>query len=339
MELPKCKNIITDFNTEKGTFCTLCNTRSLFEYYGFNLTESMYCGLSSYLGFFYTRENLESKEYLYGRVGNHEVILRNLCKALNINIREKRVQNSEEAWKIAKERIEERIPFLLCVDDFYLEYHLYFNKTHYLRVVDLIGFDEEEGIVFLYDIENRTLSIENFKRARDSKVDGIKIQNMWYEFGFPPEFPSLIEPTKKGIKQTAETMLDKESDGIRLYGIVGIRNFAEDIGGWVKRWGEEELYINIENMYVQINRPGGPTVSRFLFSKFLFAASSILNNKELHKIAKEFMELSRAWEIIGNLFFKWGAGAQDIIPRIQSRLLTIADREENLFTTLKDMVS
>lgn len=338
MELSKHKKIITDFNTQKGTFCALCNTKSLFEYYGYKLSESMYCGLSSYLGFFYTRENLESKETLYGRIGNHEVILENLCNALNVKITEKRIEDDEEAWMFAKESLNRNIPLLLCVDDFYLEYHFYFNKIHYLRVVDLIGFDEKEKIVFLYDIEKRTNSIENFKKARNSEVNGIKNNNIWYEFEFPIEFPPLIEPIKNGINQTVKIMLDEESDKTRFYGIRGIRTFAEDVGEWVKKWGKDELYANIENMYVQINRPGGPTVSRYLFSKFLSEASDIINNKELYKISNEFENISKAWEIIGNLFFKWGAGAYDVIPRIQSRLLKIADKEEELFTVLRNIV-
>lgn len=339
MEVFEAHNkIITNFNTDKGTFCALCNTKSLFEYYGYKLSESMYCGLSSYLGFFYTRENLESKEILYGRIGNHDIILQGLCSALNITLNEKTICDNEEAWILAKERLNKNVPLMLCVDDFYLEYHFYFNKIHYLRVVDLIGFDEGEGSVFLYDIEKRTNLIENFKRARNSEVNGIKTNNMWYEFEFPPEFPPLIEPIKNGINQTVKIMLDKESNKTRFYGITGIRTFAKDVGEWVKKWEKDELYANIENMYVQINRPGGPTVSRYLFSKFLFESSGIINNNELYRIGKEFEEISRAWEIIGNLFFKWGAGADDVIPRIQSRLLKIADKEEKLFTTLRDIV-
>jgi hypothetical protein len=333
------KKIINNFNTEKGTFCALCNTKNLFEYYGYKLSENMYCGLSGYLGFFYTRENLESKEILYGRIGNHDVILKNLCNALNVRIKEKRSQDNEEAWMLVKENVTQGIPLLLCVDDFFLEYHFYFNKIHYLRVVDIIGFDEKEGVVFLYDIEKRTNSIENFKKARNSKVNGMKTNNMWYEFEFPAKFPSLIKPIKNGINQAVETMLYKKSKEPQFYGIVGIRTLGEDIGKWVRKYGKEELYSNIENMYVQINRPGGPTVSRRLFSKFLCEASNIINNKELYKIGKEFEEISRAWEIIGNLFFKWGAGVDGVIPRIQSRLLKLAEKEEHLFTTLREITT
>ncbi|MEW6606875.1 MAG: DUF4872 domain-containing protein [bacterium] len=334
----KYKKIISNFNTEKGTFCALCNTKSLFEYYGYKLSEAMYCGLSGYLGFFYTRESLESKEILYGRIGNHDIILKNLCNALNIRLKERTIYDDEEAWILAKESLNKNIPLLLCVDDFYLEYHFYFNKIHYLRVADLIGFDEKEGVVLLYDIEKRTNSIENFKKARNSEVNGIKNNNMWYEFEFPSELPSLIEPIKNGINQSVKMMLDEESNETRFYGITGIRTFAGDVGEWVKKWGEEELYANIENMYVQINRPGGPTISRSLFSEFLFEASDIINNKELYKIGREFKEISKAWEIIGNLFFKWGAGAYDVIPRIQARLLKIADKEERLFAALRNIV-
>ncbi|MDI6734997.1 MAG: DUF4872 domain-containing protein [bacterium] len=335
----KYKKIISNFNTEKGTFCALCNTKSLFEYYGYKLSEAMYCGLSGYLGFFYTREDIESREILYGRIGNHDIILKNLCNALNIKLNERTIYDDKEAWVLAKESLNRNIPLLLCVDDFYLEYHFYFNKIHYLRVVDLIGFDEKEGTVFLYDIEKRTNSIENFKRARNSEVNGIKTNNMWYEFEFPIRFPPLIEPIKNSINKTVKIMLDKEGNETRFYGTAGIRTFAEDIGEWMEKWEKDELYANIENMYVQINRPGGPTVSRSLFSKFLFEASGVINNKELYKIGREFEEISKAWEIIGNLFFKWGAGAYDVIPRIQSRLIEIADKEEQLFTTLRDIIA
>lgn len=335
----KYKKIISNFNLDRGTFCALCNTKSLFEYYGYKLSENMYCGLSSYLGFFYTRENLESKEILYGRIGNHEKILKNLCNALNVKIREKRIQDNEEAWMLARKSVNKNIPLLLCVDDFYLEYHFYFDKIHYLRVVDLIGVNEEEGVVFLYDIEKRINSIENLKKARNTEVNGRKTNNMWYEFEFPDKFPPLIQPIRNGIRKSIGIMLDKKSDKTRFYGTTGIRTFAEDIGKWMNKWGQEKLYENIENMYVQINRPGGPTVSRSLFSKFLFEASHIINKKELYKIGKEFKEISRAWEIIGNLFFKWGAGGYDLIPRIQSRLLKIADKEEKLFTTLREVVT
>lgn len=333
------KMIISNFNTDKGTFCALCNTKSLFEYYGYKLSENMYCGLSNYLGFFYTRENLESKEILYGRIGNHDIILKNLCNALNIRLNERTIYDNKDAWILAKESLNKNIPLLLCVDDFYLGYHFYFNKIHYLRVADLIGFDEKKGIVSFYDIEERTNSIENFKRARNSEINGIKTNNMWYEFEFPIEFPPLMEPIKNGINQTVKIMLDKESSETRFYGITGIRTFAEDVGGWVKKWEKEKLYTNIENMYVQINRPGGPAISRSLFSKFLFEAGDIIDKKELYKIGEEFEEISRAWEITGNLFFKWGAGAYDVIPRIQSRLLKIADKEEKLFTILRDIVT
>ncbi|NWG08787.1 MAG: hypothetical protein HXX80_00480 [Nitrososphaerales archaeon] len=116
--------------------------------------------------------------------------------------------------------------FLHYYPDLYKKIHV---PIHYILVV---GYDDEEQVVFVHDCSNENLQkvpYDEFEKSLDVKVPGMSKKNTIRMFTLPEKIPSEFEVAKKGFSYKAEKFLNPP---VHLFGILAMRKLADEIFGW-----------------------------------------------------------------------------------------------------------
>lgn len=76
-----------------------------------------------------------------------------------------------------------------------------------------------------------------------------------------------------------------------------------------------------------------------LHFQFLSTISKRLEKPELEKILEELAKITQSWQVATMMFLKGSKKKPEaMLPRIRTRLLDIADREEKMLLELKDII-
>jgi len=131
--------------------------------------------------------------------------------------------------------IEEGRPVVAgALDMYYLHYYpdLY-GKLHVpIHYVLVVGYDDEEQVIFVHDCSHKNVQevpIDEFRKSLDVKVPGMSKKNTIRAFTLPQKIPSEFEVAKKGFSYKAERFLNPP---VKLFGIPAMRKLAEEIFEW-----------------------------------------------------------------------------------------------------------
>jgi hypothetical protein len=124
-----------------------------------------------------------------------------------------------------------------ALDMYYLHYYAdLYRKQHVpIHYVLVVGYDDEEQVVFVHDCSHKGMQeipYEEFEASLDVNVPGMSKKNTMRSFALPQKLPSEFDVAKTGFSHKAERFLNPP---VRLFGIPAMRRLAEEIFEWNNR--------------------------------------------------------------------------------------------------------
>lgn len=342
------KKIIKDIPLyrKEGTDCFLSCLANVLEYSGYHIGFGW--------GFFYWRGDecpLTKGKKGYRISPCKQSLTEDLSKAYSITCKHRNTSDPEEAWRIAKEHLNNNEPLIASIDVYYLPYHHQYQQIHGAHSIILNGYDEEGNKVYIIDwyppqFFKGVISTETLKQARNSlnpkdplnpTYSGSSIQNRWLDIKYPSPHAELDESlTGKVILENIEVMRGNDREESHFQGIEGIRVFAEDILGWITQDDKDLFVAKIEKSFPFLQNV---IAQRMLHLDFLSNIGKKLNKLELRRISEELTKIIQSWQVARSMFVKASKKEpKAMIPRISTRLLDIADREERALIRLKEII-
>jgi hypothetical protein len=124
-----------------------------------------------------------------------------------------------------------------ALDMYYLRYYpdLYKRLHVPIHYVLVVGYDDEERVVFLHDCGHKGVQrvpYDEFEKSLDVSVPGMSKRNTIRRFALPETMPSEFEVAKKGFSYKAERFLNPP---VKLFGIPAMHKLADEILEWDDR--------------------------------------------------------------------------------------------------------
>jgi hypothetical protein len=121
-----------------------------------------------------------------------------------------------------------------ALDMYYLHYYSSLYKRHHVPIhyVLVVGYDDEEQLVFVHDCSHKDVQkipYDEFEKSLDVKVPGMSKRNTIRAFIIPEKLPSELEVAKRGFAYKAERFLNPP---VRLFGVPAMRKLANEIFEW-----------------------------------------------------------------------------------------------------------
>ncbi|WP_267643197.1 BtrH N-terminal domain-containing protein [Haloarchaeobius amylolyticus] len=335
--------MLTGFAHETGNHCGSTSLRDVSDFNEWGLSEPLCFGIGAGLGFSYIeREDSPTRQF----VGRSPWLETGFYDHLGITFEERDGQPFDDAWTDIRTHLDAGRPVLLFVDIYYLEY--FDSDVHFSpHVVVAVG--HEDDTVLLADSEFddvQRLPLDQLADSLDSDHGFFgPIRNHWLA-------PTGEEPTRPvanaihdGIALTTKTMLEPESFSFSdaststgTHGLAGMRAFGRDLPDWQAlpdaTWCTRFAYQNVEK------RGTGGGAFRGLFAPFLDEAAE-RTDLVTAELAAEAHEIASDWSDIGQSLKRAGLAdeedeAKAAYEEAGEQVLAVADREEELYRTLRD---
>lgn len=327
------------FNHHQSAHCENGVVSNLLKHKGLSISEPMVFGLGSGLFFVYlpfVKVNF-SPAFSYRPMPG--LIFKRMAKLLGIKFERRKFKSPEEAKDALDRNLENDIPTGLQVGVYGLtyfpdEYRFHFN-AHNLVVY---GKDDENYYIsdpVMQDVT--TLTYQELEKVRFAKGVLAPKGHLYYPV-YIPDHIDWEKAIKKAIKRNCNEMLAP----VPIIGVRAIRRVAGNIARWPDRIGipKTNHYLGqLIRMQEEIGTGGGGF--RFIYAAFLQEASDILKNEKLKELSSELTQIGDMWrELAVDIarVYKNRSKQTDVYKAISSKMLKLADIEENFFKKLKKAV-
>ena len=218
-----------------------------------------------------------------------------------------------------------------ALDMYYLHYYpeLYKKQHVPIHYILVIGYDDEEQVVYVHDCGYRgvqKISYSDFEDSLAVKVPGMSKKNTIRTFAFPEKLPTELEVARKGFSYKAEKTLNPP---VKLFGVPAMRKLAKEIF----EWDNKKCF---EHMATYATSP--PMLPKTFENShgMRFWQADVLNTLGKKYGVDKWVEAS-------TLFRRSGEGITDLCKasleqdrrRISEDLTKIADIEEEAYKLLK----
>lgn len=333
-----------------GYHCITNSLAKMFRYYGYPLSEDMLLGLGAGLGFIYWRMKIDSGYYVFiGGRENQKGFFNDIGKRSGVKIKTNFTSSAKKAEISLIEKLSKNEPVMIYGDMGFLPWFNFPKNYHFGGHSFVIcGFDGKNNVL-ASDMDPKssglkkgfyyTVSLEQLSKARNSVYKPFPPKNTWLEFDFSGYHDPKKADIYAAIKQTAKSQLNPP---IKNMGVKGIRHTAKELLKWPDIFKDNELRMNLFNLYIFIEIGGtGGGCFRYMYSRFLKEATDIIENKELLKAAEKLNESGRLFTEIA-LLFKDAETDHDLRQKIKiacNKFEKIADIEEGAFKVLNDIIN
>jgi hypothetical protein len=326
-----------------GYHCQTSSLAKIFHFYNHPLSEDMLLGLGAGMNFMYWQQKGTSP--FIGARGNNKDFFKDIGARTGVIINETSTTSDKRAQKVLFEYLERAEPHMVFGDMAFLPWFKFPEDYHFGGHTFVIcGFDGYETLL-ASDMDPEVaglkkgfyhpITIEQLRKARSSKFLPFSPNNKYLTFDFSHYHEPTTNDITSSIEQAAKAMLKPP---ISNFGIKGIRRTAKEITKWPDQFDDQELRMNLFNIYVytEIGGTGGGSF-RYMYSRFLDEAAKITSNVDLLEAAKQLNVSGKLFTRLG-LLFKDALEFEDAIDRIsqaEKLYLQIADLEESIFHTLE----
>ena len=309
---------------EKGSFCILSNLRNYLNYYGLAVSEAWLGGIIGYMGFFYTKNPIATKEVIHGRSGSFEYMFQCLQQLLENPLKYLKVKADANVAKEVGRVLSEYKLMLVWLNDFYLEYSPYYKLGEFWSLAILSEVQDSKAVIF--DNGFKELSCDTFLQAVNCNGEGRFYYTTENCLNWSESERTLL---LNGFSRTVARLENKIEDEGEFYGICGIENFAEDLS---KCRDLEKIY----GFYFQMNRPGGLALSRENMKKVFIQMEAKGFAYQVNEAVMIYEKLSEGWRKIACLLFKL-SNSEDLSlrGRIVERVYEMLEYEKKGLMAIK----
>lgn len=323
-----------------------CQTNSLAKIFSFNnhqISEDMLLGLGAGMGFMYWHQ--KGAPPFIGARGNNKEFFQDIGRRIGVSIEEITTSSERKAEKTLLERLARKEPMMMFGDMGFLPWFDFPEEYHFGGHTFVIcGYDGKDTLL-ASDMDPQAsglkkgfyhpISLEQLRKARNSHFKPFPPKNKYLNFDFKEFHEPTEEDIYSAIRQTVNSMLNPP---ISNFGIKGILRSAKEIMKWPNAFENEELRLNLFNLYIftEIGGTGGGSF-RYMYSRFLEESAIITSDSKLLEVAKVIWHSGKIFTEIG-LLFKDAMQIDDLHSRITKaaeHYSHIAEIEENAFQTLQ----
>ena len=242
--------------------------------------------------------------------------------------------SADFAIEIIKEELKNHRPVEIIIDHFWCPWlQFVYQRNHGSHSCLVIGFDEKEETIICIDAHpviqyNACLSLENFSKAFSGDILTFQLL----------EVEDDAAGWKEILREATEFFYNSSSHSSPFE---AIRAFANEVELFYDANLEFKDYENILFRAPILWNLIDITNGRAKFSMALKYLSNISNSADLSNIATRFENAYLQWDIVKAMFAKthYLDNYSMLIPKIVSKLLKVADFEEEIYIDLINVLN
>jgi hypothetical protein len=334
-----------NFKSLDGYHCQTNSLAKVFHFYNCPISEDMLLGLGAGMGFIYWAQK-GMYPFIGGRA-NVKDFFKDISHRTGVSIIEKTTSSERKAEESLINMLMQKKPVMMFGDMGYLPWFDLPEDYHFGGHTFVVcGFDGN-NTVLASDMEQKAsglkkgfyheVTLSQLKKARSSPYKPFPPKNTYFEFDFTGFHHPGKEDIHSAIKQSAEHILNPP---ISNFGIKGIRRTGREILKWQKVYNDNELKMNLFNIYIFVEVGGtGGGCFRYMYSRFLKESAEIIPNKILLKAADMLNQSGKMLTEFALLFkdAEKEKNIENMIKSVPQRLDAVADLEEGAFHLLEQI--
>lgn len=323
---------IEDFESFTGQHCETTAAGNLFKQIGIELSEPMLFGLVEGLGYIFWHMKSMDFPFIGGRI-KADLLTKNLCRNLNLNLVVKETSSRQKAWTNVKAEIDRGKAVGLKLDCYHLDY--FTNKIHFAgHYVAIYGYDPE--FAYLIDTDQQggkaKTTLNSLALARDEKGP-MSSKNRSFTITGSDQSVNLQKVLQQTIRNNAISFLNPP---IKNIGFKGILKTASEIKKWYK--STSTISRDFQTMAMLMEKAGtGGSLFRNLYRDFLLESAELLECKHIKKAHSQYSIVAELWKRVSELFYEVGNTHEvKYIDLASELLIEIAERERSIMVELNN---
>ena len=333
------------FKSLETHHCITGSMLHIYHFHGHPLSEDMLLGIGGGLGFMYWHQ--KGTPPMYGGRGNFarpgeeglEIVT---GRRTGVKVEEFHTSSARKAEKTLLEQLEAGQPVMLMADMGFLPYFEFPEEYHFGgHAIAVGGYDPDSRTVLVADRDSElySMTLDELEQARGSTYKPFPPQHQWFTFDFGQKRMPTPDETWQAIRETTANMLNGP---ISNFGVRGIRKAHKETLKWPKKMDEEALRWACFNNFIFIDAEGGTGggIFRYMYGRFLKEAAQIIGDDRIASCGEELRAVGDRWQEVAE-GFKAAHEVPDpaaALPEVVAPLPEIADREEAIWTGLREIV-
>ena len=316
---------------------------------GEKIPDQFFFAMSGFCSFAYIKTNkADTKRMVSFGDGRTKKMYEFLAPIVNFNYHHIECKTPELALAKAKKEIDNGFPVVIgALDMFYLEYYtkLYHREHIPFHYVLMIGYDDEEKNIFLYDCGRKeviSLSYENLLFGMNAEYKGLCKPNTICTIRMDRP-NSKKDIFKSAMKIKADMFLNPPT---KFLGINGLKKLANEMVNWEEELGKEETDKILRNIVefsgsvpTTPNRLSGISkkdevifmCSRDKMSRVLIELGREYKNNNLIKSGELFENSGKQFEKLCDIFIDYILDIKKDMKLASDVILNIAELEYNAY--------
>lgn len=316
---------------------------------GENLPDQFFFAMSGFCSFAYIKTNkADTKRMVSFGDGRTKKMYEFLAPIVNFNYHHIECKTPELALAKAKKEIDNGFPVVIgALDMYYLEYYtkLYHKEHIPFHYVLMIGYDDEEKNIYLYDCGRKEvlkLSYDNLLLGMNAEYKGLCKPNTICTIRMDKP-NSKKDIFKSAMKIKSDMFLNPPT---KFLGINGLKKLSKEILNWEEELGKQETDKILRNIVefsgsvpTTPNRLNGISkkdevvfmCSRDKMSRVLIELGTEYKNNNLIKSGELFKNSGKQFEKLCDIFIDYILDTKKNMKLASEIILNIAEIEYNAY--------
>lgn len=352
---------LRDFPVSTGRICLMSCISDIFNFYRLSVNESVVFTVSEASLFYYRHYDIhhefaknEPVKLFSLKMGGMRydipLMIDNILDYFDMDISKQSGYEMVEVKEFIKKHIDLKLPVLSLLSRRHLEYMDKSFRDNITHSTNLTGYDWDNNVLYVNDTFIPTVPVKyycgylSFDNYYDSLTCSKDIFNKDFTFRnlvFVPQnsrpftdYPITykLEP----LKRVANNFLSAESlDKDIKTGLKAYNEFLEDYKSWMKESATPEMLNLMKIIHHRLTNFGGPMITNQLLAEYIECLINTDNNLKYQLLKNKFIDLSKKWFIIANIFCKASLGKMEEVKlNLYNRLVDIVSEEESIYTEI-----
>jgi len=330
-----------DFVHRQSAHCESGVTANLISHHCSEISEAMAFGIGAGLFFAYLPFiKLNDLPMTTFRAATGAILSRT-TRGLGVTLKRQKFGNPHAAMDELDRVLESGTPVGLQTGAWFLPYFPPAYRFHF-NMHNLVVFGREGDDYLISDPvfpEAVRCDRDNLMKARYTKGALAPKGRMYYVTGVPEQL-ELSPAIRAGIRKVCREMLKIP---LPIAGVKGMRFLAGRMLGWPAKFGDKKAILCLGQLVRMQEEIGtGGAGFRFIYAAFLQEAAVILDDARLGACSEELTAIGDRWRdfaVVAARNCKGRAGEQDSFAHMAEIIRDCADREEQLYRRLQEIVA